>query len=332
MNNLSKYEALKEYLVSSNKDYITLYFEEIENILGFILPKSYKKYRQIWSNSPKGKLSKIFLPIGYKTYNVDIKNGIVNFRKKDCERPKRVKKPKEDNLKEVILLNKVFLSDQNTKNEVINFLVTDNNEIYSFLLPFGSLDNLVHINKNFKISAKPQYFSRFLVLTSNKNNGFFDILYIIRLKEKLHKFHNIKDKNDPKFSKYQEKIKSLIIENNIKYNDTYLFDLFTEQDTLFVTFKSCAIYKAINPIRIDFKDYNYQNNSGYLFEDKNNEDYLKLINAIVLSLSNGDFELFKPFKLNENILDELNEKLSFKLSMTAHYDELLKEEIKSLIK
>jgi hypothetical protein len=81
MGKLSKYSRIGDFLVVENKEYITLTFEEIEMILGFSLPKSARMHRAFWANVKSGALSNGWMSVGYETYDVNMKNEIVNFRK-----------------------------------------------------------------------------------------------------------------------------------------------------------------------------------------------------------------------------------------------------------
>ena len=77
----TKYFRLSSYLRSSNKDELTLSFDEIEKILGFKLPKSARDYPVNWSNTETLTIPFAWLNVGYKTHNVDMINGIVHFYK-----------------------------------------------------------------------------------------------------------------------------------------------------------------------------------------------------------------------------------------------------------
>jgi len=53
----SKYEPLREYFVAlpQTTREVTLTFRELEQILGFVLPKSATDYRQWWANQVESK-------------------------------------------------------------------------------------------------------------------------------------------------------------------------------------------------------------------------------------------------------------------------------------
>ena len=77
----SKYSKLACFLANKNENNITLTFSEIEEILGFGLPSSARRYRPLWANDKTGALSYAWLSVGYETYDVNMLSGIVNFRK-----------------------------------------------------------------------------------------------------------------------------------------------------------------------------------------------------------------------------------------------------------
>lgn len=76
-----KYSPLVEYLINSNKDIVELTFNEIEEILGFDLAPSAKKYRQSWSNNEYETLTQAWLPAGYESFDVSMSKQIAHFRK-----------------------------------------------------------------------------------------------------------------------------------------------------------------------------------------------------------------------------------------------------------
>ena len=77
----SKYSPLTNYLVQCGKDELTLTFDEVEQILGFKLPDSLRDYRTNWANSETLSFPLAWLRAGYKTHDVDMYRGIVNFTK-----------------------------------------------------------------------------------------------------------------------------------------------------------------------------------------------------------------------------------------------------------
>lgn len=75
------YRPLVEYLINSNKDIVKLTFNEIEEILGFELAPSAKKYRQNWSNNVHETLTQAWLPAGYESFDVSMSKQIAHFKK-----------------------------------------------------------------------------------------------------------------------------------------------------------------------------------------------------------------------------------------------------------
>jgi len=75
------YQPLADYLLASGKDDLMLTFTEIEDILGFKLSPSHRKYRANWSNNEIEALSWGWRNAGYESYGVDMKKEIAHFRK-----------------------------------------------------------------------------------------------------------------------------------------------------------------------------------------------------------------------------------------------------------
>lgn len=77
----TKYQPLADFLTESNKEDITLTFTDIEKILGFNLSPSARKHRPSWANNSQEALSWGWMPVGYESYAIDMKNEIAHFRK-----------------------------------------------------------------------------------------------------------------------------------------------------------------------------------------------------------------------------------------------------------
>ena len=80
-----KYRALYEHLKQENRDDFIMTFNEVEQILGFSLPISARKYNTFWANNRKGEHSycKAWLDAGFETVETQ-KNTIehqVRFRR-----------------------------------------------------------------------------------------------------------------------------------------------------------------------------------------------------------------------------------------------------------
>lgn len=77
----AKYRGLAEYLLSSNETRVTLSYSQIEEILGFALPDTARKYKQsYWANTETHSYASSWMAVGYKT-RVDIENDTVTFIK-----------------------------------------------------------------------------------------------------------------------------------------------------------------------------------------------------------------------------------------------------------
>ena len=81
MERKTKYQPLADYLANSGKNHVTLTFSQIEEILGFTLAPSHRKYKENWNNTGAIALSWGWILAGYESYDVDVKNEIANFRK-----------------------------------------------------------------------------------------------------------------------------------------------------------------------------------------------------------------------------------------------------------
>lgn len=77
----SKYRGLTEYLLSSNETKVTLSYSQIEEILGFNLPNTARKFKQAyWANTETHSYASSWMAVGYKT-RVDVDNDTVTFVK-----------------------------------------------------------------------------------------------------------------------------------------------------------------------------------------------------------------------------------------------------------
>ncbi len=78
---LGKYAALAEYLRSQkDKQEVLLSFKQIENILGFELPISAKKYRCWWANDESHvQAMDGWMSVGWTTKSVSLREGKVSF-------------------------------------------------------------------------------------------------------------------------------------------------------------------------------------------------------------------------------------------------------------
>lgn len=77
----AKYRGLAEYLLSSNETRVTLTYSQIEEILGFALPDTARKFKQsYWANTETHSYASSWMAVGYKT-RVDVDNDTVTFVK-----------------------------------------------------------------------------------------------------------------------------------------------------------------------------------------------------------------------------------------------------------
>jgi len=80
---MKKYDPLGNYLArqfsAGLMDRVCLTFQEIERILGFVLPRSAYAYRAWWSNSQSHPQACSWLEIGWKVCSVDIEEKAVTL-------------------------------------------------------------------------------------------------------------------------------------------------------------------------------------------------------------------------------------------------------------
>lgn len=214
-------------------------------------------------------------------------------------------------LKNGIILNKIFsgqwLNDEsNIAHEIINFLLSDDSQHYIYNIPYGICPNEIWINgsNNDLLTGKEKYNVKYLILADKFLNNQLNIKYVIELKEKLHNYH-LSKKNETEKQLNKNKNKELIKKLDIKYNGSYLYKYFNENDgTQFhLTFKANKMYKAVSALTIKI-NYNFQRNKGYIFDDKNNDDYNNIKKLIEESISNKKLEIYKPSKVND--IDQIN--------------------------
>lgn len=321
----TKYWPLTSYLQHCGKDELALTFEEIEHILGFELPSSAKEYRANWANTTTVRFPLSWLDAGYMTHDVDMVRGIVNFSKgssvfigesrHDLRERKRIEKTFEGEDGHVILLNKPFLGgwlddEGNIGHEIIDFLFTDNNEYFVYNNPWGACPDNIWVEGTTKLvrNSKEKYIGKYMVLTSETRNKDFDILYVIELKEKLHRYHIKKEESlDVRCPK---EMVGLIKELNAVYNGRYLYDIF-EYESLCLTFRGNKIYKAVQPITITGLNYNFQRNKGYIYNDQYPNDYSIVLSTIENAIADGKLVDFTPRNVNREQIGDLNANKTF---------------------
>lgn len=88
---MSKYEPLPQFLSGKSASLLRLTFQEIEEILGFPLPKSAYAHEAWWSNNETGHShARSWLRAGWRTAAIDLAARKVTFerRAKLASRPK----------------------------------------------------------------------------------------------------------------------------------------------------------------------------------------------------------------------------------------------------
>jgi hypothetical protein len=77
---MSKYDALGAHLRRLNLGEVPMTFAEVEQILGFRLPKSHKQ--AAWWNGPSGSaITRPLLKAGYRADKVDVAGGRLVFKR-----------------------------------------------------------------------------------------------------------------------------------------------------------------------------------------------------------------------------------------------------------
>ena len=90
---MSKYEPLPQFLSAKNVCSLRLGFAQIENILGFTLPKSAYVHEAWWSNNETGHShARSWMRAGWRTADVDLSARKVTFELTE----KSLSKPKGD--------------------------------------------------------------------------------------------------------------------------------------------------------------------------------------------------------------------------------------------
>lgn len=218
----------------------------------------------------------------------------------------------------VILLNKPFLGgwlnqQGNIGHEIIDFLHTDDGNYYVYNNPWGVCPDDIWIAGTTELTRMPKekYVGKYLVLTSEERGKDFEILYVIELAEKLHRYHTKKSKNIAQFRTDQMEVKKLIRKRKIKYNGKYLDEIYRNDDSLYLTFKGGRIYKADTPILVTGLSYNFKRNKGYLYDDKFQKDYNAVKEIIETSIADGGLKEFTPRSVSPKQIGQLNTNKTF---------------------
>ena len=222
------------------------------------------------------------------------------------------------NEKKVIILNKPFLGDWLNEegrigHEIIDFFLADENKkgekkYYVNNNPWGQCPDKIWVGDSEKVNdyglkktEGEKYIAEYMVLASDahalddKTNDevastnkrskpkSFHILYVIKLKAKIHRFDTGKGE-DKGLKKGQEEIGTLIENNGIAYNGKLLNKIYGEDDSLYLTFEADPnfVYKVKEGETLLFEPekYNFARNRGYIYEDTLEADYKKLSDII----------------------------------------------------
>ncbi len=85
---MSKYEALPQFLARMNRAAQRISFREIEDVLGFKLPKSAYEHEAWWSNNATGHShAGAWLKAGWRTEAIDLVGRRVTFRRSSRSLP-----------------------------------------------------------------------------------------------------------------------------------------------------------------------------------------------------------------------------------------------------
>lgn len=216
---------------------------------------------------------------------------------------------------EVIILNKPFLGGWldhrgNIGHEIIDYLFTDDGDYYVYNNPWGVCPDDIWIEGTTDFQRKPneKYNCKYLLLTSEKHGDNFSILFVIELAEKLHRLHR---PNDPKqLEENQKVIRQIIQERHITYSGKYLYEIYPNDDSLYLTFRGKRIYKAETPISVDL-NYNFQRNKGYIYSDRDSDDYKELKEIIEKNISEHKLKEFQPQNVRNDPLKQAETKKTF---------------------
>ncbi len=211
--------------------------------------------------------------------------------------------------KNVIILNKCFEgawneNEGNISHEIIDFVLTDKDEHFIYNTPYGVCPDYIYVgekknNEEKKKKDKETHQATYLLLTGKanmknkksklpKNNSIFPINYCIELEEKIHSYN--KPDNEDELNKNRKDVEEICQQNNIKYGEKYLHEIYKNDKSLLVTFKAKKMWKAKTPIIVDL-DYKFQRNKGYIKSDENKKDYEELIKQINDNDNWEDFNL-----------------------------------------
>ena len=172
MGRKTKYQPLADYLVNCGHDNVTLTFSQIEDILGFKLSPSARKHRPNWANNSVEALSWGWMPVGYESYGIDMKNEIAHFRKvgtvtvnyasEHHEKQRAVRTPKVHATNGIIITNEMIEEAHKQVKATNNYgkeddLITDcfrrfpnNTDVTIVAMKVGLIDitNSTHVSQH----------------------------------------------------------------------------------------------------------------------------------------------------------------------------------------
>lgn len=108
---MGKYEPLSSRLNRERENAWTATFPEIENVLGFRLPPSARKYREWWANQRAGGHSqaKGWQEAGWQVWRVDLADEKVEFRRRTAPAASGFASPSEMLDEELLARASVYL-------------------------------------------------------------------------------------------------------------------------------------------------------------------------------------------------------------------------------
>lgn len=213
--------------------------------------------------------------------------------------------------KKAILLNKIFkggwLTDrEHIGHEIIDFILADNGKHYAYFNPWGSVQKSIVVegDTNYRLTKGTEYETKYLLLTSgyNKSSREVEIYYIIELKRKIHNLSYTRSEDPGEVEKKFNKIKRIIINEDIRYNGKLICDIYPRFDSngkpdtsLFVTFEAKKLYKPKHTLVYAFNKSIIRGNKFAITNDKGYErDYANLDNLISNAITNNDFDIIVP--------------------------------------
>lgn len=195
---------------------------------------------------------------------------------------------------DMICLNKPFEGgwqdkEGNSAHEIVDFLLTDEGEQYVYALPWGQAKKEAWTEGPNKLekTEDENYWTKYMVLTDGGSETEFDILFVIKLEEKLHRLLR-PAKEIRQLRENQDTLKHLMRERKITYNGKYLDEIYPPKDaSLYLTYKAKGIYQPKGKMHVALKGKNYTHNKGYLKSDEYPDDF-KTMETLIGGLEKND--------------------------------------------